>query len=151
WRVAPPPLWEAGKYVSANMGGSTLAVSKQSQHPKEAAEGAMWLMTDRASVTTFSEKQFLFPPYPPLLEDPAFADIANPFFGGQKVNQVFIESSKHVGEAIQWSPFEDFAEQQLQNEMSAAGAGKGTLLQALDRVQDILVKYARAQGFTVRT
>ena len=77
--------------------------------------------------------------------------MSSDFYGGQKINQVYIESSHHVGEAIQWSPFEDFADQQLQNEMSAAGAGKGTLVEALDRVQDILVKYARGQGFTVRT
>jgi multiple sugar transport system substrate-binding protein len=151
WRVAPPPLWQAGNYVSANMGGSTLAVSKQSKYPEQAAKLAIWLMTDPGSVETFVKQQFLFPTRRDLLEKPQFADITSDFYGGQKINQVYIESSRHVGEAIQWSPFEDFADQQLQNEMSAAGAGKGTLVEALDRVQAILVKYARGQGFTVRT
>jgi multiple sugar transport system substrate-binding protein len=133
------------------MGGSTLAVSKQSKYPEQAAKLAIWLMTDPRSVETFVKQQFLFPTRRDLLEKPQFADITSDFYGGQKINQVYIESSRHVGEAIQWSPFEDFADQQLQNEMSAAGAGKGTLVEALDRVQDILVKYARGQGFTVRT
>jgi hypothetical protein len=34
--------------------------------------------------------------------------------------------------------------------MSAAGSGQGTLVQALDRVQDNLVKFAKSQGFTMK-
>ncbi|HEX3348373.1 MAG TPA: sugar ABC transporter substrate-binding protein [Acetobacteraceae bacterium] len=151
WRAAPAPQWEAGKFVSANMGGSTLAVTTQSKHPKEAAELAMWLMHDPASVDTFAKKQFLFPTTKPLLESPEFADTPFDFYGGQKVNQIFIESAKHIDRIIEWSPFQDYANAQIIAEMTAAGGGKGTLVEALDRIQDNFVKYAKQQGFTVKT
>jgi len=151
WRAAPAPQWDMGKTVSSNMGGSTLAVMKQSVHPKEAAELAMWLMDSPISTSMFSSKQFLFPTTMALLDSPQFAGAPNAFYGGQKVNEVFIESAKHIDRVIEWCPFQDYAHAQMQNEMTAAGGGKGTLVQALDRVQDTLVRYAKAQGFTVKT
>jgi multiple sugar transport system substrate-binding protein len=149
WRAAPPPQWETGKYVSANMGGSTLAVTTQSKHPKEAAELAMWLMNDPTPTDMFVTQQFLFPTMKSILDSPSFANTTNAFYGGQKVDEVFIESAKHVDRVIEWSPFQDYVNAQLIAEMTAAGAGKGTLVQALDRVQDNLVKYAKMQGFTI--
>jgi multiple sugar transport system substrate-binding protein len=150
WRAAPPPQWEAGKYVSANMGGSTLAVTTQSKHPREAAALAMWLLNDPTSANSFVTQQFLFPTLKSILNSPSFANVTNAFYGGQKVNGVFIESAKHVDRVIEWSPFQDYVNARFINEMSAAGGGKGTLVQALDRMQDNLVKYAREQGFTVK-
>src|SRR6266849_6736940 len=61
WRAAPLPQWTAGGQATANWGGSTDAVTTQSQHPKEAAEFAMWLNHDQNSATMFAQKQFLFP------------------------------------------------------------------------------------------
>src|SRR5215472_14051535 len=55
------PQWESGKFVSANWGGSTLAPLATSQHPKEAAELAMWLTTNKEATTLYTTKQFLFP------------------------------------------------------------------------------------------
>ena len=37
----------------------------------------------------------------------------------------------------------------IQDELSAAAAGNGTLAEAFDRVQDTVVAYANDQGFTV--
>jgi multiple sugar transport system substrate-binding protein len=98
----------------------------------------------------FSEKQFLFPPLLSLQESASYADATNPFYGDQKINKVFIDSARHVDHVVEWSPFQDYAYAQLTHEMSAAAAGDGTLVQALDRVQGRLVAYAKAQGFTVR-
>ena len=111
----------------------------------------MWLMNNPTSTNMFSSKQFLFPTTVALLDSPQFAAAPNAFYGGQKVNEVFIESARHIGRVIEWCPFQDYAHAQMQNEMTAAGSGKGTLVQALDRVQDTLVRYAKAQGFTVKT
>jgi multiple sugar transport system substrate-binding protein len=150
WRAAPPPLWDAGKYVSANMGGSTYAVTTQSRHPKEAAEFAMWLVHDPASVAMLIEKQFSFPTLKSTMKDPAFAGITYPFYGGQKINEVFIDSANHVDRIVEFPPFEDFLGAELTKQLSAAAGDGGRLVQALDRVQDSVVRYARQQGFTVR-
>ena len=40
WRAAPIPQWDAGKFVSANWGGSTLVAFKDSPHP--AGGGRNW-------------------------------------------------------------------------------------------------------------
>ena len=46
WQVYLMPQWTAGGTVNGNYGGSTDAVMKASQHPKEAAEFLQWLNTD---------------------------------------------------------------------------------------------------------
>ena len=53
--------------------------------------------------------------------------------------------------SYQWSPFQDYVNEQLGTEMSAAAGGRGTLVDLLDRVQRILVNFAKAQGFTVQS
>jgi multiple sugar transport system substrate-binding protein len=151
WRAAPIPQWGAGKFVSANWGGSTLAVLTGTQHPKEAAELAIWLTTNKEATTLYTTKQFLFPVVGALLDSPDFASKPFDFYGGQPVNQVFVESAKAVDASFQWSPFQDYVNQTMGDELGAAAGGKGTLAEAFDRLQDTFAQYARDQGFTVKT
>jgi multiple sugar transport system substrate-binding protein len=151
WRVAPVPQWQAGQKVSANQGGSTLGVIQQSAHKKEAAELAIWLTTNRQSTEMFTTEQFLFPTVTPLLNSPSFANTSFAFYGDQKINQIFIESAKQIDASFQWSPFQDYVNIQMQNEVGTALGGKGSIADAFDRLQDIVVKYATAQGFKVTT
>jgi multiple sugar transport system substrate-binding protein len=151
WRAAPIPQWEAGKKVSANWGGSTLAALAASQHPKEAAELAIWLTTDKEATTLYTTQQFLFPVLNDLLNSPAFVDRPFEFYGGQPVNQIFVESAKNVDPTFQWSPFQDYVNQTMGDELGAAANGKGTLAEAFDRLQDQFVQYATDQGFTVKS
>jgi multiple sugar transport system substrate-binding protein len=151
WRAAPIPQWDAGKFVSANWGGSTLAVLAGSKHPKEAAELAIWLTTNKEAATLYTTKQFLFPVVTSLLDSPDFANKPFDFYGGQQVNQVFVASAKAVDPAFQWSPFQDYVNQTMGDEISAAAGGKGTLTEAFDRLQDTFVQYAQDQGFTVKS
>jgi multiple sugar transport system substrate-binding protein len=151
WRAAPTPQWEAGKKVSANWGGSTLAALAASQHPKEAAELAIWLTTDKEATTLYTTQQFLFPVLNDLLNSPAFVDRPFEFYGGQPVNQIFVESANNVDPTFQWSPFQDYVNQTMGDELGAAAGGKGTLSEAFDRLQDQFVQYATDQGFTVKT
>ncbi len=151
WRAAPIPQWDASKFVSANWGGSTLAVLASSRRPKEAAELAIWLTTNPQATSLYTTKQFLFPVLNSLLDSPDFADKPFDFYGGQSVNQVFVQSAKAVDPSFQWSPFQDYANQAMGDELGAAAGGKGTLAEAFDRLQDNFVQYARDQGFTVKS
>ena len=148
-RAAPIPQWEAGKKVSANWGGSTLAVMKATQHRPEAAEFAVWLTTDPAPTKLFTTKQFLFPTQNAILKSPEFAGLKSDFYGGQPVNEVFAKSANAVDVAFEWSPFQDFIYQAMSDEFGAAIGGKGTLADAFDRIQVSVVKFALDQGFTV--
>jgi len=148
WRAAPLPQWNAGDTASGNWGGSTDAVTSQSKHPKEAAEFAMWLNHNQESATQFAQKQFLFPVLKSVLSDPAF-DAPSTFYGGQKVNEVFVAASNQVDTNFQWSPFQDYVYTQYGNQIGDAVNGKISFEQAINNLQTNLVDYAKSQGFTV--
>ncbi|HEY7416064.1 MAG TPA: sugar ABC transporter substrate-binding protein [Ktedonobacteraceae bacterium] len=148
WRAAAIPQWSAGAQISANWGGSTDAVTTQSQHPAEAAEFVEWLNSNQSSTDLLSQKLFLFPATTGELSSSAF-NSSSSFYGGQKVNQVFATSSQQVNTSFQWSPFQDEVVTQLGNQLSSAVSGKITYEQAMHQVQSNVISYAKAQGFTV--
>jgi multiple sugar transport system substrate-binding protein len=149
WRAAPMPQWNEGDSVSANWGGSTNAVTTQSDFPEQAAELAMWINHDPQSTKMLAEKSFLFPVLTDLLTSPSFQDQGLPFYGGQPVNQVFIESSNNVDIGFEWSPFQDYVYSQLTTAVGDALKGDGQLEDALSQVQEAVTSYAEEQGFTV--
>lgn len=149
WHAAPLPQWTAGAHASGNWGGSTDAVTTQSQHPKEAAEFAIWLNDNPQSAKLFASEQFFFPVTNSVLKDPSF-DSPQPFYGGQKVNGIFADASNHVDVNFQWSPFQDYVYAQMANDLSAAVNGKTTYTAAMNTLQSNLVSYAKSQGFTVQ-
>ena len=149
WHAAPLPQWTAGATASGNWGGSTDAVTTQSQHPKEAAEFAIWLNDNPQSATMLANEQFLFPVTRAVLNDPSF-NKPLPFYGGQRVNGIFADASSHVDVSFQWSPFQDYVYTQLGNDLSNAVNGKTSFTDAMNTLQSTLVSYAKAQGFTVK-
>jgi multiple sugar transport system substrate-binding protein len=150
WRAAPLPQWEEGAEASANWGGSTNAVTVQSEHPEEAAQLAIWINNEHEPAKMFALEQFFFPPQLSVLEDPEFRDHAFDFYGGQQVNQVFIEASEQVETGFEWSPFQTYVYDQLSDTYGAEMVPGGDLVGALDRLQDTLVSYAESQGFAVQ-
>ena len=73
------------------------------------------------------------------------------FYGGQAVNEVFATAASQVDPSFEFAPFQDYVNTQLQDELTAAIAGKGKLPDALDKVQKTIVAYAADQGYTVVT
>lgn len=149
WRAAPLPQWTAGQNLTANWGGSTLAVTKQSKHPQQAAELAMWLMHDPEATKLYTTKQFLFPVLKSLLGSSEFKDQKFDFYGGQQVNQLFAAAADKVDVAFQWSPFQDFVYSTMNDEFGKAVGGQQSLPDALRAVQRKATEYAKSQGFTV--
>jgi multiple sugar transport system substrate-binding protein len=123
-------------------------VTTQSKYPAQAAEFAEWLNSNPQSVSTLSEKLFLFPTQTSELSASAF-NAGVPFYGGQVVNKVFAQSSQLVNTSFQWSPISDYVFTQLQNQLASAVQGKITFDQALHNTQSTVVTYAQQQGFTV--
>jgi cellobiose transport system substrate-binding protein len=81
-----------------NWGGSFLAVPKQSQHPKEAAELAAWLTAPEQQIKAF-EKTGNFPSQVDALTDPALLEFTNDYFGDTKVGQLYATMAQKVGPA----------------------------------------------------
>lgn len=149
WRAAPLPQWDASKYVSANLGGSTFSVFKTSKHPKEATQLAMFLGSNAEAGKLWNTKQFLFPVQKALVADPELMGHKYDLYGGQAVNEVFVESAKHVDSSFQYAPFQDYLAGQVQQELSASIGGKGSLADGFDRLQQTVSAYCSDQGYTV--
>jgi multiple sugar transport system substrate-binding protein len=151
WRAAPLPQWTAGANVAANWGGSTYPVFSQSKHPKEAAEFAEWLnATDASWNITKTAPSSLFPTYLPLLNDPSYKSITVPLSGSSTPGTQFTAAASQI-QGVPWPPFMTEALTQSATVFAGVMNGKQTLQTAFKNFQNVLVTYAKAQGFTVST
>jgi multiple sugar transport system substrate-binding protein len=149
WVAQQLPQWQAGQTAAGNWGGSTLAVIKQSPHPAAAAEFARWILQERKPVEMFSYDRFLFPTVNFMLNNPQWLDKKYAFYGGQEVNKVFAEASKHVNTNWPWDPIHEYVNTQGDAIKGASvDQGKGATA-ALQPWQNAVVNYAKQQGITV--
>jgi multiple sugar transport system substrate-binding protein len=151
WRASPLPQWTAGADVAANWGGSSYPVFVQSKHPAQAAEFAEWLNGTTASWDiTSTAPSLLFPTYVPLLNDPSFKDLNIPLSGTSDPNVAFTAAAPKIT-SDQWPPFMTEALNEASTVFAGVENGKETLQSAFANFQNVLVSYAKAQGFTVST
>jgi multiple sugar transport system substrate-binding protein len=151
WRASPLPQWTAGADVAANWGGSSYPVFVQSKHPAQAAEFAEWLNGTTASWNiTKTAPSLLFPTYVPLLNDPSFKDLNIPLSGTSNPNVAFTAAAPQIT-PDQWPPFMTEALNEASTVFAGVENGKETLQSAFTNFQNVLVSYAKAQGFTVST
>lgn len=86
WNIAPVP---GG---GGNWGGSFLAVTKQSQHPKEAADLVKFLTSPASERYVFEHTGNLSSELP-VLKSKAVQDFRNPFFSNAPVGKIFATSA----------------------------------------------------------
>ncbi|RAK33239.1 multiple sugar transport system substrate-binding protein [Actinoplanes lutulentus] len=151
WKVAPLPQWTAGANAQGDWGGSSFAVTDQAKYPDIAAKVAMEIFgaknTDAWKIGI--DKAFLFPTATPILESEAFLSKEYDFFGGQKVNEVFVPAYKAIG-PLAWSPFNSYNFNQLTTNLGQAIEKKTAWSAALDTAQANVKTYATQQGFKVQ-
>ena len=150
WRAAPLPQWNAGENKAGNWGGSTSAVIKTTKNPIAAAKFAEFLNTDPESTKMFATEQFLFPATKSPLTDPTFVGQKPEFYGGQQVNELFVQISDTVSTEFQWPPFLDQASNDWNETVGKSFADKSDTGAALDQWQERVTSYAKSQGFTVK-
>jgi multiple sugar transport system substrate-binding protein len=151
WRAAALPQWTAGANVAANWGGSTYPVFTQSKHPKEAAEFSEWLnATDASWNITKTAPSSLFPTYLPLLNSASYKNITVPLSGSSTPGVQFTAAASQI-QGVPWPPFMTEALTQSATVFAGVMNGKQTLQTAFKNFQNVLVTYAKAQGFTVST
>jgi len=151
WRAAPLPQWTAGANVAANWGGSTYPVFTQSKHPAAAAQFAEWMNGTNESWTILkTAPSSLFPTYVPLLNDPTYKNITVPVSGSSHPDEVFTAAASSI-KGVPWPPFMTEALTQSATVFAGVLNGKTTLQQAFKNFQNVLVNYAKQQGFTVST
>jgi multiple sugar transport system substrate-binding protein len=136
-----------GQPATAENGGSTESVLKQSANPALAAAFVRWLNHDEGV------KPFLasggFPATTADLKDPAFVDKASAYFGGQKINQVLTGAADSVVKGWSYLPYELYANSIYGDTVGKSYQSKSDLNTGLKAWQDALVAYGNQQGFQV--
>jgi multiple sugar transport system substrate-binding protein len=148
WAVAPMPQWSAGADQVGNAGGSATAVLKGCESPKAAWEFAHWMSTDRKAFGGLVGKAALFPAAKSLLDLPQLT-AGDPYFGGQKINDIFAQAAPKVGSDWTWGPLMTKTAADLDDGLGKAWAGQGTIESALQNAQDKTVAELRKQGLNV--
>lgn len=85
WKAAVLPQWDTGSAANGNWGGSSTAVTSQSEHPAEAAEFAAWLNTSAEGVEALATISNVYPAdqqnsSAALSEPPAFFEDQEDFY-----------------------------------------------------------------------
>ncbi len=78
-------------------------------------------------------------------------DKPDPFFGGQRYNDVFTVSDRAIDTSWKWSPTTDADFAQVQDAFGAAIDGGGSLTGALADAQRSTVDNLRAKGLKARS
>lgn len=148
WSVAPLPQWKAGDNASGNWGGSSTVVFTGSKHPYEASKFALWLNTSSESLTLLNESANLYPATTAGMELPSLKSGVE-FFGGQKIYDVFADSSKQVANNFVWGPTMTQTYNSISDGFKASVTGKSTLLDSLKSAQDATIKELTTQSIPV--
>lgn len=148
--VAPLPQWQAGDDVAVNWGGSAFAVTTQATDKKLAAKVAIGIYADAASLTDGWKTQTIFPLNQDVLKSDEFINNKVDFFNGQTANKDIYIPAENNYKGFTYSPFTVYYYAQLQAEIVKINSGKTTGAQAASDLQATMVKYATAQGFTVK-
>jgi len=148
WRVAPMPTWEPGVAASAENGGGGDAIMKQSKN-KLAAAGFLQYMNEGEGTQTSIDAGG-FPSTVADLNSDEFLNYESDYFGGQKINQVLVQSSKDVVKGWQYLPFQVYSNSIFNDTVGKAYSSKSDLNSGLEAWQKATADYGNEQGFTVK-
>jgi multiple sugar transport system substrate-binding protein len=149
WAVAPMPQWTAGETASGNWGGSTAVVFKDSKHPYEASKFATWAFSNMDALTLNNKNGGQYPATTAGQADlPALTE-GLPYYGDQKVWEVFAQAAAGVDPNFQWGPTMTQTYGDLADGIGEAVNGNGTLADALQAAQDKTVESMKSQSLTV--
>ena len=154
WRVAQLPQWEEGKEVSAEDGGSALAVTSQSKN-QAAAYKLVEYMTHGEGAQTMADTG-TFPSLKKILRSDSFTDPTtesnkktNDYFGGQNVNEVLSAAAQRPTEKFQYLPYNPYAQSTFGDQISKAYSEDITLEEAFVNYSKALTDHGNQQGYTV--
>ncbi|WEV63705.1 extracellular solute-binding protein [Bifidobacterium sp. ESL0732] len=154
WRVGSLPQHQAGKQVSAEDGGSALAVSKTSKS-QAAAYKFVKYMTHGAGAQQMADTG-TFSSLKKILNSNSFTDPTtesnkkiNDYFGGQNVNKILAEGAQRPVEKFQYLPYNQFAQTAFGDEISKAYSKNIPLKRAMENYAQKLADYGREKGYSV--
>jgi multiple sugar transport system substrate-binding protein len=148
WAMAPLPQWSASENRTGSWGGSSTAVTTDSDHREAAAKFAAWLNTDRAALNALAKESGIYPAATnaqtsgAFLKPPAyFSDQADFYRKAAKIAETTAPSA--------WGPNVNVAYTTFKDAFGAAARNKSDFGAALEKMQADTVADLKKQGFEV--
>jgi len=149
WRIAPLPQWDTGRPSVGTHGGSTFAVTKDSQHPEAALEFIAWQVSHpdalRARLSSGTSSQ-----YPAASELVAVGREAfdRSYYGGQDIYSLFEEEAHKIRDGWVWGPRFTATQRVMQDDFARVGGGQGSLIDSVRAAQDGTMPDLKALGLS---
>jgi len=148
WAVAPMPQWEEGANAAGNWGGSTTAVFRGTEHPREAAQFALWLNTNPQALEILNREGGLYPATTAGLEIEPLQQPSE-FFSNQNIFETFAEAAQNVDTSWAWGPIMTTTYSDLADGFGRALNGRSTLTEAIEQAQQRTVRAMQQQSLQV--
>ncbi len=148
WAMAPLPQWSASENRTGSWGGSSTAVTTDSEHQAAAAKFAAWLNTDREALNALAKESGIYPAATnaqtsgAFLEPPAYFSNQADFYS--KAADIADTTAPSA-----WGPNVNVAYTTFKDAFGAAAKNKSDFGSALDTMQDETVADMKKQGFEV--
>lgn len=147
WAIAPMPTWD-GESTVGLMGGSSVMVTKSSEHPKESVEFLTWLNASTDGATGMVEKGGLFPASIPGQAVLATQPVPEICEGQDDFWDVALAAASSTAE-VTWGPNVQVAFDTWGDQFKQATESGGSYLEVLTATQDAVVSDLENSGFTV--
>ncbi|WP_326948148.1 extracellular solute-binding protein [Amycolatopsis sp. NBC_01307] len=136
WAIAPLPQWDPAHPAVGTHGGSTFAVTKDSANPEAAMEFIEWQVSHpdalRARLSSGTSSQY---PAAPALVEVGGKAFDRSYYGGQDIYRLFDTQAHLIRDGWLWGPRMSATQRVLQDGFARAGAGQGTVLDAVRDAQ----------------
>jgi len=130
WGVFRLPAWRRGGSRAANDGGSQLAIFKQSNNKTAAWNYIRYHLGRADTQVQIYAKTDLFPGLQSAYRAPLFRE-GDPYFGGQKVRQLFVDIAKKIPKAGVYSSDYQQMNSLMQTEIQKYALGRQNAKQTL--------------------
>ncbi|WP_194420242.1 ABC transporter substrate-binding protein [Microbacterium abyssi] len=147
WAVTAMPK-NAGSENSGDSGGAAVVVLKNTKNAEAAAKFASWLNGSDDTQDALITVGGLFPSTENGLASEALLQESD-FYGGQVINEVFIESAKNTPNTWVEGPNYGSIQTALLDEFAKVVNGQQTFLEALDIAQDAAIADLKSRGLSV--
>lgn len=147
WAIAPLPQWDPARPAVGTHGGSTFAITKDSEHPEAAMEFIEWQVSHpdalRARLSSGASSQY---PAVPALVDIGRKAFDRAYYGGQDIYSLFEDEAHKVRDGWLWGPRMSATAKLMQDNFARASGGQGSLLDAVRAAQKGTMPDLRALG-----
>ncbi|MFE5370817.1 ABC transporter substrate-binding protein [Streptomyces mirabilis] len=148
WAMAPLPQWDGSTDVTGSWGGSSTAVTTDSQHKAAAAKFATWLNTDPQAVAALAKEGGIYPAATTAQTSDAFSQPPAFFSNQADFYPKAAEIAKTTAPSA-WGPNVNVAYTTFNDAFGAAAKDKSDFGAALKKMQDTTVADLKKHGFGV--